>query len=337
MEGRGHGGDLAMLEMEERPATALTCAPRSTGSSSGGNIRWFGQCSLRAMQGSRNEGWRHARSLASLAKVFIATIWKKYTVFFLLGKRHSFNVMTSAHPKSSATTLAREGNLSDRIYAELRRRLQRTPLGPDERLFDLDVAATYGTSRMPARDALLRLVNEGYLVGTTRGFVAPTLGLDDVREIFEVRRMLEPHAIAGVAREIDAAAALELREAVQRARHAVVADDGEEMMQANMAFRHAWLGRVKNRRLAGTIARFVDHVQTVRLNTLSNAETRQVVMNGLERLYEALINRDEFEARERMTVFMADAEHAFFSIRKAELDDSPRAGRTERPAAQGRD
>ena len=64
-------------------------------------------------------------------------------------------------------------------------------------------------------------------------------------------------------------------------------------MLANMAFRHAWLGRVKNRRLASTIARFVDHVQTVRLNTLSNAETRQVVMNGLERLYEALINRDE--------------------------------------------
>jgi DNA-binding GntR family transcriptional regulator len=243
--------------------------------------------------------------------------------------------MTNARPKPSTTALSREGNLSDRIYAELRRRLQRIPLGPDERLFDLDVAATYGTSRMPARDALLRLVNEGYLVGTTRGFVAPTLGLDDVREIFEVRRMLEPHAIASVAKAIDATAARELRDALQRARHAVVADDGEEMMLANMAFRHAWLSRVKNRRLASTIARFVDHVQTVRLNTLSNAETRQVVMNGLERLYEALINRDEQQARERMTAFMADAEHAFFSIRKAELDASTQAERPEQSVIQG--
>ncbi len=41
---------------------------------------------------------------------------------------------------------------------------------------------------MPAREALLRLANEGYLVGTTRGFVTPRLGLDDIREIFEVRR-----------------------------------------------------------------------------------------------------------------------------------------------------
>jgi DNA-binding GntR family transcriptional regulator len=243
--------------------------------------------------------------------------------------------MTNARPKPSTTALAREANLGDRIYAELRQRLQRMPLGPGERLFDLDVAATYGTSRMPARDALLRLVNEGYLVGTTRGFVAPSLGLEDVREIFEVRRMLEPHAIASVAKAIDATAARELREALQRARRAVAADDGEEMMLANMAFRHAWLSRVKNRRLANTIGRFVDHVQTVRLNTLSNAETRQVVMNGLERLYEALINRDEQQVRERMTTFMADAEHAFFSIRKAELDGSADPAPPEQPFTQG--
>jgi DNA-binding GntR family transcriptional regulator len=200
-------------------------------------------------------------------------------------------------------------------------------------LFDLEVAAEYGTSRMPARDALLRLVNEGYLVGTTRGFVAPTLGLDDVREIFEVRRMLEPEAIAGVAKDIDAATIAELREALQRARDAVAADDGEEMMLANVAFRQAWLSRVRNKRLASTIARFVDHVQTVRLNTLSNAATRQVVMDGLERLFEALKNRDAAQARTRMAAFMSDAERAFFSIRKAELDrsvtqDEPRAAST---------
>lgn len=225
-------------------------------------------------------------------------------------------------PKPSTTPLARQGNLSDRIYAELRRRLQRQPLAPDERLFDLEVAAAYGTSRMPARDALLRLVNEGYLVGTTRGFVAPTLGLDDVREIFEVRRMLEPQAIAGVAKTIDAAAARELGDALQRARRAVAANDGEEMMLANMAFRHAWLSRVKNKRLAGTILRFVDHVQIVRLNTLNNAEIRNNVMEGLERLYEALMDRDEPQVRQRMIAFMTDAEHAFFAMRKAELDSS---------------
>ena len=230
-------------------------------------------------------------------------------------------LMAPARKIRTVTPLSRHGNLSDRIYAELRQRLQRSMLGPDERLLDLEVAAAYGTSRMPARDALLRLTNEGYLIGTTRGFIAPTLSLDDVREIFEVRRMLEPAAIASVAKQIDGPAEAELTTALQRARQAALDNDGEEMTLANRAFRDAWLSRVSNQRLAATIARFVDHVQTVRINTLGSAETRQVVVHGMERLHEALVNRDDVLAEQRMVEFMTAAERAYFSFRKAEIDN----------------
>ncbi len=223
------------------------------------------------------------------------------------------------------TPLARPANLSDRIYTELRIRLQRQPLGPDDRLLDLEVATAYGTSRMPARDALLRLVNEGYLVGTTRGFAAPALSLDDIREIFEVRRLLEPQAIASVAATMDQVTLDQLTEALRRAQAAAIQDDGEEMVLANMAFRDAWLSHVTNKRLAATIGRFVDHVQTVRLNTLSNARTRQVVLDGLVLLHQALVQRDEPLVRARMTAFMRAAEHAFFSTHQAGLQSAHEA------------
>jgi len=221
------------------------------------------------------------------------------------------------------TPLARPANLSDRIYSELRLRLQRQPMRPDERLLDLEVAAAYGTSRMPARDALLRLVNEGYLVGTSRGFAAPALSLDDIREIFEVRRLLEPQAIASVATTMDQATLDQLTQALHRAQAAAKQDDGEEMVLANMAFRAAWLSHVTNRRLAATIGRFVDHVQTVRLNTLSNAQTRQIVLDGLVQLHQALVQRDQPLVHERMTAFMREAERAFFSTHQAGLQDAP--------------
>ena len=230
--------------------------------------------------------------------------------------------MATAKQPRPIKPLLREGNLSERIYGELRTRLQQTPLKPDERLIDLDVANAYGTSRMPARDALLRLANEGYLVGTSRGFVMPSLSLEDVRDIFEVRRMLEPLAVAGVARDIDDATIGQLGRALQQAQDAAQRDDGEQMVLANMAFRNAWLGRVRNKRLAATIGRFVDHVQTVRLSTLSNAQTRQVVLDGLTRLHQALVRRDEAGALACMAEFMAEAEHAYFTIRKAELGDA---------------
>lgn len=236
------------------------------------------------------------------------------------------------HKPRTETPLARPANLSERIYSELRLRLQRQPMGPNERLLDLEVAAAYGTSRMPARDALLRLANEGYLVGTTRGFAAPSLSLDDIREIFEVRRMLEPQAIASVACAMDQATIDQLTQALQRAQAAAAQDDGEEMVLANMAFRDAWLSHVTNKRLAATIGRFVDHVQTVRLNTLSNAETRQIVLDGLVQLHQALVQRDESLVRERMTAFMRAAEHAFFSTHQAGLLGA-RDDATEPPSA----
>ena len=232
-----------------------------------------------------------------------------------------------ARTARDVSSLARAENLSERIYTDLRARLQRCAIQPDERLVDVELAAAYGTSRMPAREALLRLVAEGYLIGTTRGFTVPTLTLEDIREIFGVRRLLEPPAAADAARHIDAVAAAELDAALAQARKAVASDDTERMILANMAFRHVWLSRVGNARLAAAIARFVDHVQTVRLGTLSNPPTRRIVMDGLEGLYEVLVQRDAAKTRVRMAAFLAAAEKAFFSVREAELAGGARPGR----------
>ena len=94
----------------------------------------------------------------------------------------------------------------------------------------------------------------------------------------------------------------------------------DQLILSNSRFRAAWLGAVRNGRLATTIARFVDHVQTVRLGTLTDTVTRKVVADGLEGLYDAFMRRDPIVASERMASFMASAEQAFFSVRKAELE-----------------
>jgi DNA-binding GntR family transcriptional regulator len=219
--------------------------------------------------------------------------------------------VTTASPR-----LKKPGSLRERIYSDLRVRLQRCEFGPDDRLVDVDVAATYGTSRMPVREALLQLVNDGYLIGTTRGFAIPTLTLDDIRDIFEVRKLLEPRAAAHAARDLDAKAELALTRALDEARAAIAAGEVERLIMANIDFRTAWLACVHNKRLATTIARFVDHVQTVRLETLRRTPVRQVVIDGLEDLYTAFMDRDPIIAGDRMAAFIAAAEQAFFAARK---------------------
>ena len=93
-------------------------------------------------------------------------------------------------------TALKQTTLSESVYAEIRSRLQRGEIGPNDRVLDYEVAEEFDCTRMPVRQAPLRLVSEGYLIGTTRGFVTPTLTNDDIHEIFEVRRLLEPAARA---------------------------------------------------------------------------------------------------------------------------------------------
>ena len=216
--------------------------------------------------------------------------------------------------------LRRSESLSERIYLDLRARLQRCDISLDRRLVDHEIAELYGTSRMPAREALLRLANEGYLAGTSRGFITPRLSLADVRDIFEVRRLLEPRAAANAARDLTQQDEARLTDAISDARAAADCDDIERLILANIAFRAAWLGAVGNLRLATTIARFVDHVQTVRLGTLANPATRAVVLDGLDGLYRAFCQRDPVSAATLMSAFMEAAEQAFFSVRQAELE-----------------
>ena len=214
--------------------------------------------------------------------------------------------------------LKKAENLSERLYAELRGRLQRGEVGPEQRFVDVEIAAAYGTSRMPVREALLRLVNEGLLEGSTRGFRVPTLSDSDIRDVFEIRRLLEPEAAAKAARDLPPRSAVALDEALGAARRAVGAGDAEALMLANVAFRAAWLGAVRNARLVHAIARFADHAQAVRAGTLRDAPTRTLVLEGLEALHRALTQRDPDAARSLMAAFVSEAERRFFLLREAE-------------------
>lgn len=221
---------------------------------------------------------------------------------------HALSPPSAVH---SIRSLGRPVSLSERIHADLRLRLQEGRIGPDERLVDLEIARAYGTSRMPVREALLRLVNEGYLRRTTRGFAVPTLDADDVRHLFEVRRLLEPEAAASAVGSLDAAAAAALGKALARARKAVASGSTEEMIAANIDFRAAWMSRMTNPRLVEAILRFVDHAQVVRLKTLGDARTRRIALSGLEALHAAFAARDRRAVRRCMKDFLLAAEHAF--------------------------
>jgi DNA-binding GntR family transcriptional regulator len=69
-------------------------------------------------------------------------------------------------------------------------------LVPGQRLRQEDLGASFGTSRVPVRDALRLLEYEGYVTSEPRrGFVVAGLSAADIEEIYALRTLLESYAV----------------------------------------------------------------------------------------------------------------------------------------------
>ena len=90
----------------------------------------------------------------------------------------------------------RRETLEDQVYRALRQAILDGRLKGGERLVQEALASTFGTSRIPARDALRRLHQEGLVEADERGgYRVATWGPEDVEDVYTLRLLLEPEAL----------------------------------------------------------------------------------------------------------------------------------------------
>lgn len=94
---------------------------------------------------------------------------------------------------SSVIRLDRAGNLHDAAYERMRQSLMDGHFMPGQRFTIRALATVFGTSPMPVRDALKRLVAEHALdLGPNRSVVLPEMSRARFLEILEIRLAVEP-------------------------------------------------------------------------------------------------------------------------------------------------
>lgn len=196
-----------------------------------------------------------------------------------------------------------------RVHETLRLRLLRGEVVPGDRLVDHAIAAEMGVSRMPVREALMQLVSEGYLEGTSRGFALPNLSPERIAEVFALRRLLEPHAVACVARDRTDADLAAMRAGLEAA--SAASEDVAAFHRGSEAFRTGWLDAVGNSELRQAIQRYSGQVQSVRFATLPDPAARATIIAGLRALLAAFEAKDGPRAADLMLRFIYDAETAY--------------------------
>jgi DNA-binding GntR family transcriptional regulator len=90
--------------------------------------------------------------------------------------------------------------LAEQVYQRLKQDVFDFRLFPGDRFSETDIAQHYGVSRTPMRDALFRLLREGYLeVGFRRGWKVCDINFERLDQLYDLRIVLELAAIERVA------------------------------------------------------------------------------------------------------------------------------------------
>jgi DNA-binding GntR family transcriptional regulator len=117
-------------------------------------------------------------------------------------------------------------------------------LAPEARLKTTDLAARYGVSAIPVREALQRLEGEGLVVITpNRGARVRTIDEEFVRNILDIQRLLDPYMVRWFAESASPEDLVELEAIQSRAEQAARDDDFTAFDRENRRFHSFIYGR----------------------------------------------------------------------------------------------
>lgn len=147
---------------------------------------------------------------------------------------------------------------------------------PGYRLREIPLAQHFGVSSTPVREALRQLENDGLVTFyPRRGAVVVAISSAEVTELYEIRTVLESHAVRTAAQSRPSAAKLaKAREIAEQQK--VFADTGEVPTRPIDADFHRELALLGgNAMLAGLIEKATRQIETVQ------ARQQSVILNGM--------------------------------------------------------
>ncbi len=145
--------------------------------------------------------------------------------------------MNSLRPKANIVPTQKRGHVQDEIADRLRKGLMVGAFIPGQVMSLRKLAASFGTSPMPVRDALGQLVAANALEEMpNRSVRVPRLTTDRVKDLFEVRELVESLAARNAARNATPALIRELQAINRDLKISIARRDVLAALAANQKF-----------------------------------------------------------------------------------------------------
>jgi DNA-binding GntR family transcriptional regulator len=204
---------------------------------------------------------------------------------------------------SAASGVRRSGRprgatASARIYSDLRSQLVSLERHPGEAISEAEIALSYGVSRTPVREAILKLSDEGLLeIYPQSGIFVSRIPMAALPEAIIVRKALEETTAQFAAERATSSQILVLHAILERQREANAANDRDAFHHADEAF-HAGIADVAGHPGIWTLIQQVKiHVDRYRRLTLPQQGRIARAIEEHEAILDAIEAHDPARAR----------------------------------------
>jgi len=190
----------------------------------------------------------------------------------------------------------RDGVTGARVADELRQAILRGAHPPGTRLRQQELAAQYGASRVPVREALRILESEGLvaMVANTGAWIAQ-LSLDECVELYQVRERIEPLLLRYSLPQLTSEQITRLAELAEQMR---LAGDVEEFLALDREFHLGSYAGASTTFLTATVERLWNTTQHYRraFTRLLDGESNRILHDEHHMLVAAIRDSDSDEA-----------------------------------------
>jgi DNA-binding GntR family transcriptional regulator len=194
---------------------------------------------------------------------------------------------------SAASAATGPGTTAQHAVEGLRRALVAGELAPGDRIRQEDLADSLGVSLAPVREALAVLEQEGQVTYLPRrGYTVAELALEEMREIYELRSLLEERAARRALPLLDEDALERIELVAQECVDAVAASDVAAELEANRRFHFAVLSSPDQVHTLRLIRLLWDSTETYRAIYYNSPHARKESLRAHDRIVSAIRDRD---------------------------------------------
>ncbi len=183
--------------------------------------------------------------------------------------------------------------VGEMAYVSLKEAIVKGDLHPGQRLVESALSDQMGISRIPVREAIKKLEQDGLIEKLEKGgFIVKNPSREEIEETFGIRACLESYAAALATRHMDASTIDRLEDVLSKYRDALKQGNITKMTQLNNRLDEIIYGTSGSKKLYALIGNFRDFISRYRKALLTCMDYAAISLSEHEEIVQAMKEKD---------------------------------------------